>query len=474
MKEIKNVLADRYASKAIKDIFCEQGKILIEREFWIAVMKIQKDLGIDIPQKTIDAYEKVKNQIDLDKIKTRERILRHDVKARIETFCELASCEHIHKGMTSRDLTDNVEQYQAFKALKIIRFKAIRILELMASRVMEYESLVITGRTHNVPAQPTTFGKRLAMYGQEMLIALENLDNTINRYALRGLKGAVGTLLDQQTLFYNDEEKLMKLEQAVASHFGFSRVLNATGQVYPRSMDFEVISALVQLSAGPSGFCKTLRLMAGHELAFEGFKKGQVGSSSMPHKMNSRSCERVNGFAVILKGYLTMVMELSGDQWNEGDVSCSVVRRVALPDSFYAMDGLLETFMTILKEMGVFEPVINQELNKYLPFLAATTILMEAVKKGTGREIAHKVIKNLATSTVLDLRQGKICQNDFLKRLAHDKDFPLNLEELEAVIKNPAEFTGMARKQADIFVTHVKEWVERFPQSREIEPGKIL
>lgn len=162
------------------------------------------------------------------------------------------------------------------------------------------------------------------------------------------------------------------------------------GQVYPRSLDFSVVSGLVELTSGCSSFAKTLRLMAGHELATEGFAKGQTGSSAMPHKMNARSCERVNGFHVILKGFLMMISGLAGDQWNEGDVSCSVVRRVVMPDSFYAADGLFETFLTVLNQMGVYEAVVAAELRRYLPFLMTTTILMEAVKRGIGRETAMR------------------------------------------------------------------------------------
>lgn len=474
MSEIRNVLAARYASQAIKDIFSEKGKILIEREFWIAVMKAQKELGIEIPDEAIKAYEKVKEDIDLEAIDARDRILRHDVKARVEVFCELAGHEHIHKGMTSRDLTENVEQYQLLKAMKIIRLKAVRALELLAERAAEYSDLIISGRTHNVAAQPTTFGKRLAMSGQELLFALENLDYTISHYAIRGLKGAVGTLLDQKTLLNNDAGKAARLEKSLAAHLGFSSILNAVGQVYPRSMDYEVVSSLVQLGAGPSSMCKTLRLMAGHELASEGFQKGQVGSSAMPHKMNSRNSERVNGFETILKGYAVMAMGLSGDQWNEGDVSCSVVRRVALPDSFFAIDGLLETFMTILKEMGAYKAVIERELDQYLPFLASTTIMMEAVKKGTGRETAHEIIKKHAVQTVLDLREGRINDNNFLNRLAEDSGFPLDLEQLKKILSSPSDFSGLAEEQVGEFCTQVKTWIDKYPEAQKIDPGKII
>ena len=163
---------------------------------------------------------------------------------------------------------------------------------------------------------------------------------------------------------------------------GIARVFVSTGQVYPRSLDYDVVTALAQVAAAPSNVATSIRLMAGHELVTEGFRPGQVGSSAMPHKMNTRSCERVNGLAVIIRGYVSMVGELAGDQWNEGDVSCSVVRRVALPDAFFALDGLFETFLTVLDDFGAFPAVIEAELRRYLPFLATTKVLMAAVRHG--------------------------------------------------------------------------------------------
>jgi adenylosuccinate lyase len=175
--------------------------------------------------------------------------------------------------------------------------------------------------------------------------------------------------------------------------------------------------------------------MAGAGLVIEGFKAGQVGSSAMPHKMNSRSSERINGMMVLLRGYNTMAADLAGDQWNEGDVSCSVVRRVVIPDSFYVLDGLLHTFMTILNEFGIFEESIKNEINEKLPLLATTNILMECVKSGMGREAAHEVIKKYATTTT---------PNKFFAALCSEKDFPLSLDQLNKLISSPAEFAGLA------------------------------
>lgn len=474
MSDISNVLASRYASPEMTGIFSEKARVRQEREFWIAVLKAQRNLGLDIPAEAIRAYEKVKDKINLDQIRRRERQLRHDVKARIEEFCDLAGFEHIHKGMTSRDLTDNVEQYRILTALKAIRLKTIRSLQLMADRAEEYRDLVLTGRTHNVPAQPVTLGKRIAMHGQELLLALENLDGVIRGYRLRGVKGAVGTFLDQETLLGGNREKLRKLEKEVARHLGFERVLPAVGQVYPRSMDYHVVSALYQLAAGPASFSRTIRLMAGQGLISEGFGNKQVGSSAMPHKMNARSSERISGFAAVLQGYVTMTMAISGDQWQEGDVSCSVVRRVAIPDAFFTLDGLLETLMTVLREMQAIPEAIDRELGRYLPFLATTTLMMAAVKKGLGREKAHAIIRThaVAAGPATGTEPGE--PHDLLIRLDRDPDFPLNMKDLREILQDPRTFTGQSVSQVAEFKKQVGTWDKKFPAAGDIEPREIL
>ncbi len=474
MDKIVNVLADRYASAPMKEIWSPEGRIVMEREFWIAVMKAQRKLGIDIPAEAIEAYERVKDKVDLDSINSRERITRHDVKARIEEFCDLAGFEHIHKGMTSRDLTENVEQVQIYRSLLLIRGKAVAALKRMADKADRYKSLVMTARTHNVAAQPTTLGKRIAMFGEDLAAALNQLNSLIDHFAVRGVKGAVGTCLDLLTLFDGDTAKIEQFEKEIAEYLGIPHTLNAVGQVYPRSFDYAAVSALVTLASSLSSFAKTLRLMAGNETASEGFAKGQVGSSAMPHKMNSRSCERMNGFKVILCGYAEMLAALDGDQWNEGDVSCSVVRRVALPDAFFAADGMFETFLNVLDRMEVFTAVIERENRYYFPFLATTTILMEAVKHGAGRETAHEAIKEHAVAVVRDLRNGIITRNDLVQRLAADSRIGLTEEQLQAIVDRASDLTGMAIRQTEEFIRQTGETVKRFPKEAAYNPGDIL
>ncbi len=471
---VPNVLADRYASPAMKAIWSTRGRVVLEREYWIAVMKAQRDLGLDIPAEALVAYERVKDQVDFESIRVREETTRHDVKARIDEFCALAGHQHVHKGMTSRDLTESVEQLQIYRSLQLVRAKAVAALAGLARRAEADRDILIAARTHNVAAQPTTVGKRWAMFGEEGLRGVTQIDAAIGAFAARGLKGAVGTQLDQLTLFSGDLPKVAQLEQRVLKHLGIPHVLGSVGQVYPRSMDFEVVAALLSAASGPSSFAKTLRLMAGHELASEGFLPGQVGSSAMPHKMNARTCERINGFHVILRGYVAMAASLSGEQWNEGDVSCSVVRRVFLPDSFLAIDGLFEAFLTVLGQMDVNAPVIARESRHYLPFLLTTTFLMEAVKAGAGREEAHEAIKEHAVAVAKDLRAGKVERNDLVDRLAADARLGLPKAVLMDAVTKAGELTGSAQAQVEAFSAAVAAWVQKVPESAQIKPGRIL
>ncbi len=471
---MKNVLAERYASAAMAQLWSAEGKVLLERQYWIAVLKAQKDLGIAVPDGVIEDYERVAEQIDVASIMERERVTRHDVKARIEEFCDLAGHEHIHKGMTSRDLTENVEQLQVYRALELIRDRGVAVLARFAELAVRYRDVQITARTHNVAAQVTTMGKRIATFGEELFHAFQVLGHLLATYPARGLKGAVGTRLDQITLFDGDAVKARALEEMVLHHLGLPAVFDSVGQVYPRSLDFRTVSALVDLGSGASSFAKTLRLMAGHELASEGFAKGQVGSSAMPHKMNSRSCERINGLHVILKGYLAMAAGLAGDQWNEGDVSCSVVRRVMLPDAFLAADGLFETLLTVLEQMEVFEAVVETELNRYLPFLLTTTVLMQAVKAGAGREAAHEAIKEHAVSAIADLRTGRISQNDLFQRLTADPRLNLDGTAMEEILSQGKHNTGDAGAQVDHFAAIVSKLTQAHPEAAAYRPGAIL
>lgn len=466
-----NVLASRYASPEMVAIWDETAKVRAERRLWVTVLKAQQSAGLDVDDAVIDDYRAAVDRADLESIRERERVLLHDVKARIEEFNHLAGHQLIHLGMTSRDVTENVEQEQVLRSLEMIRDRAVAALASMARVATDTRTLVVTGRTHNVPAQATTVGKRMAVFGEELLGAVESLEDLMDRYPLRGIKGPVGTRQDQVELV--GSEGADRIESEVAGALGFRKTASSVGQIYPRSLDLEVVSTLVRLASGPSNLATSLRLMAGHDLATEGFREGQVGSSAMPHKMNPRTSERIHGLKVVLGGYLTMAAGLAGEQWNEGDVACSVVRRVMLPDAFYAADGLFESLLTVLSDVGFFPAAIDAELSANLPFLATSRLLAAAVRAGSGREEAHEVIKRHAVAAARARREDP-GEGGLAARLASDPEFPLDTAGIEDVLGEPLSFTGDAATQVEAFVNSVAALVERFPEAAGYRPHPLL
>ena len=470
--------------------------MILERRLWLAVLRAQRALGVDVPEESINAYEAVISDVDLESILAREAITRHDVKARIEEFCALAGHEHIHRGMTSRDLTENVEQMQIRESLQAVRDGMVALISRLADRSEAHCALAMTARTHNVAAQVTTLGKRFADAASEAIIGFERIEDLLARYPLRGMKGPVGTQLDQLDLL-GSPAATAELERFVAEHCGFSRVLPTSTQVYPRSLDLDVVSALVQAVSAPSSLAVTLRLMAGHGLISEGFSSGQVGSSAMPHKVNARSCERIGALKTVLDGYLAMAASLSGRQWNEGDVSCSATRRVMLPDAFFAADGLLHTIRVVLDELDVFEGALTAELHDHLPLLATTRLLGALVHSGMGREAAHDLLAehaqiemhcrrgtgqisshasddspNMSDSDIALPSTANPCGSTLLDRLAADSRIPLTRGDLDALLTEPKDFIGRAVEQVGEVIANARFIQERYPTA-SAQPAEL-
>ena len=472
-----NVLSQRYATNKMNQIFSESGKTRLEREFWLIILKTQRELGLDVPQEAVQAYEDAVDKIDLGLIEEIERRTKHDVKAKIEAYCKAAGgYEYIHLGLTSRDLTDNVEQIQIKQAMRLVFGKYVSVLRHLIEKAEEYRDIELTARTHHQAAQPTLLGRRFSMWAEELLVHLNEFEAFIDEYPLRGIKGAVGTQFDMVNLL-GSKEKAVELDQKIAEMHGFKNVLISSGQVYPRSLDYKLLLHLSALSAACENFAKTMRLMAGYELVTEGFMKGQVGSSVMPHKMNTRSTERICAFSELLKMYADGGSRLSGDQWEEGDVSCSAVRRVLIPDAFYVTDGLLETTLIVLNQMGAYPAVISKEVDRYLPFLATTNILGTAVQHGIGREQAHSLIKKHAISEALKMREEGSDVNLLMDRLSEEQEFidaGITKEILLDLLKDNSHFLGNADAQIKSVVEKSGPLLEKYSKEAAYEPGDIL
>jgi len=461
----------------MNQIFSETGKTRLERELWLNVLKNQRELGLDVPEKVVHVYEAALDDIDLELIKEIEQRTRHDVKAKIEAFCTAAGgYEYIHLGMTSRDLTDNVEQIQIQRAMKLVFGKYVSVLRHLVEKADEYRNIELTARTHHQAAQPTLLGRRFAMWAEELWVHLVDFEAFIESYPFKGIKGAVGTQFDMVKLL-GSNKKAVELERRVAEGFGFNNILDSTGQVYPRSLDYKLLLHLSVLSSACENFAKSMRLMAGYELMTEGFRKGQVGSSVMPHKMNTRSSERICAFSELLKMYSDGGSRLSGDQWEEGDVSCSAVRRVLIPDAFYASDGLLETTLTVLNQMGAYPAVISKEVDRYLPFLATTLILGMAVQHGIGREQAHSLIKKYAIAEALRMREEGGDRNMLIEKLGTELVFKkagITEAMLLDAVSEKTHFLGNADAQITAVQEKAKPIINKYVEAAAYEPGDIL
>ena len=470
--EVLNVLASRYASERMRVLWSPERRVVLERRLWLAVLDAQRQLGLDVDQAVVDAYEAVAEVVDLESIAAREAVTRHDVKARIEEFCALAGHEHIHLGMTSRDVTENTEQLLVLDSLKVIRDDLVAVIARLADLAESHASTMLVARTHNVAAQATTLGKRFADAATETMTGYARVTELLDRYPLRGIKGPVGTRLDQLDLL-GSAEAVDELERLVAEHLGFGRVLVASGQVYPRSLDLDVVAALVQAVAGPASLAMTVRLMAGHGLASEGFRAGQVASSAMPHKANARSSERIGALTAVLDGHLAMAASIAGRQWNEGDVSCSAVRRVMLPDAFYAADGLLHTALGVLKELQIDEAALTAEFERFVPLLATTRLLTALVRAGMGREAAHAVLAEPTRRAAQQVGgHGPVDLDGLLDQIVDDGRVPLSRSDLVRLIADPAQFAGTATEQTARVVEAARRVVARHPEAAA-QPAEV-
>lgn len=473
--EIRNIMAERYPSTEMLVLFAEDTKIRAERDLWITVMNAQRILGLPIPEGAILAYQNVRDIVDRDSIRAREVALRHDEKARLEEFNALAGEQYAHEGLTSRDMSDNIEQAQIKTGLHIVRDRIIANIARNSRYALETGALVFADRSHNAPAQPSIVAKLFSNANEDLFRGYRRIEALIEDYPLRGIKGPMGTQTDQLQLFGGDKQKVEELERIVKESLGFDRTLTSVGQIYPRSMDFEVVAALFQSISAPSSLALTLRHMAGRDQFTEGFKEGQVGSSAMPHKMNARTLERIESLKRVLRGNLTMAAANTGEQWYEGDVSDSAVRRVFIPDSFYATDGIFQSMLTVLDEGGFYPATLNQELERYLPFLTTTRLLMSAVEHGIGRETAHAAIRDHSIRIAVEMRERGIAINDLPDRLAADPRLEgMSREEFNIALSAPLEFVGRAPEQVYDIVKEAERIIALHPTAASYTPEPIV
>jgi adenylosuccinate lyase len=398
----------RYESPEIAAVWSDQSRNLRERMLWIAVMEAQKAAGLEIHQDHIDAYRDLalsqaamapgehELKLEMADIAELEAETRHDLYARLRWLNESVGCDDAHQGLTSSDITENVQQGQIVASAEVIQQHAEQVMRRLFMFVREHAALPIVARTHGRPAQLTTIGKRAADWMQELGGAMARLDDAIDGYLPRGIKGAVGTQADMaQALLAArpDWVEAVNLADRIDMEIADDAAMIATGQSYPRGADLPIVSATLQVAAACGTIATAVRLMALSGLLVEDARE-HVGSSAMPHKRNPRMAERVCGLAVVARGYAGMSQELAGFQWLEGDVSTSAARRIALPGLFHTVDCMLANVAQILDRMELDFEAIRAERDLWMPELASGALLAALVRRGVPRTKAHEVLRH--------------------------------------------------------------------------------
>lgn len=459
-------LSSRYASKEMKYIFSPDKKFKTWRRLWIALAESEMELGLPITQEQINELKAHADDINYDVAQEREKLVRHDVMSHVYAYgvqCPKAK-GIIHLGATSCYVGDNTDIIIMTEGLKLIRNKLVAVIRNLAGFADEYKALPTLAFTHFQPAQPTTVGKRAALWIQDLLMDLEDVEYQLSKAKLLGSKGTTGTQASFLELFEGDHEKCKQLDKKIARKMGFQSCFPVSGQTYSRKLDSQFLNVLAGIAQSASKFSNDIRLLQHLKEVEEPFEKNQIGSSAMAYKRNPMRSERIGSLSRyvmsdVLNGYFT-----AATQWFERTLDDSANKRLSIPEAFLAVDGILSLYANVADGLVVYPKVIEQRLRKELPFMATENIMMDAVKnRGADRQLLHEKIRvhSMAASKVIKEEGG---ENDLLERIAGDEAFGVTLEELENILQ-PEKYTGRAKEQTEDFLNEtVKPVLERYKE----------
>ncbi len=452
----QNPLITRYASPEMATIFGPRHRARIWRELWIALAETERELGLDISQSAIAAMRAHVDEIDLARIAEIEAEVRHDVMAHIHQFGEVAPAAKgvIHLGATSAFVTDNADLVQHKEALVLIRRRLLNVIAAFKEQAVKYRGLPTIGYTHLQPAQPTTLGKRITLWIQDLLLDLEALEFEFERLRFRGARGATGTEASFNILFDGDGEKIERLNRMIAAKMGFTQVFGVSAQTYPRKLDASLLGVLSGIAQSLSKLANDIRLLQSFGELQEPFGKAQVGSSAMPHKRNPMRCERINALArhVIVVAQDPAIT--AATQWLERTLDDSANKRIAVPEAYLAADAILLIAHNVAAGLLVFPEIAARRLNEQMPYLAAEPLMIHAAKRGGDRQALHERIRRHAVAAADRVHRGE--PNDMIDRLAADREIGIDRAELERLL-SPQAMVGRAPHQVDRFVA---EWVD--------------
>ena len=454
-------LSSRYASREMLYLFSPDKKFTTWRRLWIALARAEMKLGLPITQAQIDEMEQHKDDIDYEAAARYERQLRHDVMAHIHAFGDLCptAMPIIHLGATSCFVGDNTDVILMREGLELLRGKLVNLIDRLTKFAMEYRAMPTLGFTHFQPAQLTTVGKRATLWGNELVMDLEELEHRIDSLQFRGVKGTTGTQASFLELFGGDQEKVRQLEKLVSQEMGFEKVVPVCGQTYSRKMDANVLATLSGIAQSAGKFATDLRLLSHLKEMEEPFQEKQIGSSAMPYKRNPMRCERICSLARYVIVDALNPAFTSYNQWFERTLDDSANKRISIPEAFLAVDAILQIYLNVTDGLKVYPKVIERRLREELPFMATENIMMDAVKRGGDRQALHERIRihSVAAGKVVKEEGG---QNDLVDRIAGDPMFGLTKEEILAHM-DPAAYIGRCPAQVEEFDRDVVEPIRR-------------
>jgi len=437
----------RYASPQMHALFSPLHRARQFRRLWLMLARSQQALGLPITDAQLAELARQVDQVDLEEVDRLERLTRHDVMAHLQAFaqdCPLAA-PILHLGATSCYVTDNADILIIREAMELLRARLLVAARALADAAGQYRDLPQLAYTHFQPAQPTTLGKRLSLYLQDLLLDLRELDHFLAQLRPLGSKGATGTQASFLALFEGDADRALALDRMIAQEMGFEMPLALSGQTYTRKIDALAQNVLSGIAQSAAKFAGDLRLMAHLKEVEEPFEATQVGSSAMPYKRNPMRAERMGALARFLIVNAQNAAHTAAGQWLERSLDDSANRRLSLAEGFLAADGLLTLYGSIVPGLVVYPRMMARHLEAELPFMASENILMRAVMRGGNRQELHERLRVHAQAAAQRVKaQGQ--DNDLLDRVARDPAFGLGREEL-ARLMNPADYTGLASRQ---------------------------
>ena len=445
-------LSERYASREMQEIFSPDRKFRTWRRLWIALARSEKELGLDITDEQIEELEAHKDDINYEDAVRREREVRHDVMAHVYAYGLLCPKAKgiIHLGATSCYVGDNTDIILMADALRLVRRKLVNVISELSDFAMEYRSLPTLGFTHFQPAQPTTVGKRATLWIQDLMMDLDDLNYVLGSLRLLGSKGTTGTQASFLELFEGDHDKCRRLDHLIAEKMGFPGCYAVSGQTYSRKVDSRVLSVLAGIAQSAHKFTNDLRLLQHLKEVEEPFEKKQIGSSAMAYKRNPMRSERIASLSDYVMSALMNPMLVSSTQWFERTLDDSANKRLSVPESFLAIDGILDLYMNVVDGLKVYPKVIEKHLMAELPFMATENIMMDAVKAGGDRQELHEKIRQLSMQAGARVKEEGL-DNNLLELIAADPSFNLSLEELRHSM-DPSRYVGRAPQQTEDFI----------------------